>query len=82
MLETIESIIIIITTILLTTITIISSFYGLQKNLRGSIDEMLEKRDNNIKIIIGKRINEYRNEVNKQIKLLGIRIYKIEKDEK
>lgn len=79
MLDNLESIVIIISTIIITSFATINSFNSLQKKLRENIDKALDKRDTKLKLWFKDFFEDYYIPLDDRIKNLNSRIKVLEK---
>lgn len=81
MLDNLESLTIIICTILGTAIATVTTIFSLQKSFREHINNLLLEHDRNLKNWISKALEEYYNPIDDRLKNLNYRLKNIEKKE-
>jgi hypothetical protein len=79
MIENIESLTIIICTILGTAIATVSLIFSLQKSFREHLDNLLNEHDKNLRIWLDQRIEAYYSPLDEKVKILNSRLKIIEK---
>lgn len=79
MIENIESLTIIICTIIGTAIATVSTIFTLQKSFREHIDNLIKNYDENLKLWIGGTFEEYYIPIDNRLKNLNYRIKELEK---
>lgn len=79
MIDNIESLTIIICTILGTAIATVSLIFSLQKSFREHLNNLLDDHDKSLRIWIVKALDEYYTPLDERIKNLNYRIKNLEK---
>ena len=79
MIENIESLTIIICTIIGTAIATVSAIFSIQKSFRNHINTLFEDYDENLKLWIGSTFEEYYTPIDNRLKNLNYRIKELEK---
>ena len=79
MLENIESLTIIICTVIATSFATITTISSLQKSFRDHIDKVLKDHDTIMRLWINKAFERYYNSLNDSIETFKLRLEKLEK---